>query len=87
MAELTATDRVMVWANLVRRIAVDEGVDVTDPVVRDAIKAAVDAADTWADTNQASYVSALPEPFATWSTAQQKAMILAYVLLHRYDVA
>jgi len=43
-------------------------------------EAAVNAADDWADANQASYNAALPEPFATWATPRQKAALLAWVI-------
>lgn len=47
------------------------------------LAAAVSAADTWADTNAASYNSALPLPFRTTATSQQKAILLALVAMKR----
>lgn len=47
--------------------------------------AAVVAADAWATTNAASYTAALPLPFRTTSTAAQKAALLSYVALRRWQ--
>lgn len=50
------------------------------------LDAALTAVDTWCTTNQASFIAALPEPFKSGSTAQQKALALAYVALKRTGV-
>ena len=55
-------------------------------VTRADIRAAIDAADTWADSNAASYNAALPLPARTALTAKQKAQILMYVIRRRYEV-
>ena len=49
------------------------------------LRAAVDAADAWADANKASYNSALPLAARTNLTAAQKARLLAIVILRRYE--
>jgi len=48
------------------------------------LKAAFDAADTWADSNAASFNSALPAAARTNLSAAQKARILAIVVLRRH---
>lgn len=50
------------------------------------LAAAVSAADAWADTNATSYNNALPVPFRTTATAQQKSILLAYVAMKRTGV-
>lgn len=52
----------------------------------DTIKAAVDAADDWADLNASSYNTALPVAFRTTATSAQKALLLAYVCMKRAGV-
>jgi hypothetical protein len=47
------------------------------------ISAAVDATDTWIDSNQTSFNSALPLPFRTSATLVQKTIVFAYVALRR----
>jgi hypothetical protein len=47
------------------------------------LRAAVDATDTWLESNLASLNTAVPEPFRSVSTTDQKTMLLCYVLLKR----
>ena len=47
------------------------------------IKAAFDAVDGWVDAAQASFNAALPEPFKSTATAEQKALMLVYVVMKR----
>jgi hypothetical protein len=79
MAVLNDADRVSLrtaWAEANR-----ETVGITKPELR----AAIDAADDWANSNAASYNSALPLPARTTLTAAQKARILAYVVTRRFE--
>ena len=46
----------------------------------------MDAADQWASDNAASFNAALPQPARTVLTAAQKARLLAWVILKRYQV-
>ncbi len=50
------------------------------------VRAAVNAADDWADANAASYNSALPVAARTTLTTAQKAQLLAYIILRRWEV-
>jgi hypothetical protein len=47
------------------------------------LQAAVAAADQWVEDNTASYNTALPQPFRSSATTDQKAWVLAYVLWRR----
>ena len=47
------------------------------------LAAAVSAADSWADTNAASYNSALPTAFRTNATTLEKTLLLVYVIIRR----
>ena len=84
MAVMNAADRAKAWITIMKILSSE--VDVGDSGMRDAILAAVGAVDDWIDANQASYATALPEPFKTWSTARQKAAVLAFVLHQRFNV-
>jgi hypothetical protein len=50
------------------------------------IKAAVDAADQWADDNATAFNNALPVPFRTTATTAQKTLLLSYVILKRAGI-
>ena len=52
-------------------------------MVKADIRAAVDYTDTWIENNQASYVSGLPEPFKSNSTALQKTIVFAVTAILR----
>lgn len=83
MANLSDEQRAALWADLMRRLSQEgEAVSLTKPQLR----AAVDAADAWADAAAASYNNALPAEARNKLTAKQKAMLLAYVILKRYEV-
>jgi hypothetical protein len=47
------------------------------------LKAAFDAADDWADSNAASYNSALPTTFRNNATNEQKAFLLGVLCMKR----
>ena len=55
-------------------------------VLKAELRAAIDAADQWASDNANSYNSALPLPARTVLTASQKARLLAWVILKRWNV-
>ena len=84
MAALSTTVRQRIWRGLMRfwsaRLEAVAGITKTD------LQSAVNAADDWADANAASYNSALPATFRTNASASQKALLLAVVVLARYDV-
>lgn len=47
------------------------------------LTAALAAIDDWIDANQASFNTALPQPFRGTATADLKALLFCYVLLRR----
>jgi hypothetical protein len=55
-------------------------------VTKSTLRAAVDAADDWADTNAVSYNLALPAAAQSGLTSKQKALVLAYVVLQRHNI-
>lgn len=83
MAVMGIADRARAWINVMKILSSE--LDVGDSTVRNAILVAVDDVDDWIDANQASYITALPEPFKTWSTTRQKAAVLAFVLHERFN--
>jgi hypothetical protein len=84
MAVLSQTVRQQIWRGIMRYLSAQlEGLAVT----KAELQAAVDAADTWADGAGSSYNSALPSAFRTSATADQKALLLAVVVLARFDTA
>jgi len=84
MAVLSDADRKIAAREFIRqtfeRLAQTAALDTVD------IKAAIDAADDWADANAASFNTALPVPFRTTATVAQKALLLAYVCMKRAGV-
>lgn len=79
VAVLGDTERFEVWAQMMRDIPLPT---LTKPELR----AAVDAIDTWFDTNAATLNAALPAAARTKMTTQQKAALLSYVIAKRYLV-
>lgn len=51
------------------------------------LDAALAAADSWADSNSASYNTALPQPFRGAADANMKALLLAAVCMRRAGLA
>lgn len=74
---LTSQERAEVWALMMRRRHCPSAVMKTD------FRAAINAADDWADANATSYNNALPLPFRTAATNAEKALLLAFVCLKR----
>ena len=53
-------------------------------MVKADFKDAVTSAEQWVTDNENSFNTALPNPFKTNATAQEKALLLAYVLSVKY---
>jgi hypothetical protein len=81
MAALPEQNRVSAWAALMRSTDCPGGVTKTE------LRAALDAADDWADANAASFNTALPVAARTSLTPRQKAALLLFVVNERYGVA
>lgn len=84
MAVLSDSDRQLVTRDWVRKIFVELG--NTANMDHSTIKAAVDAADQWADDNAAAFNAALPVAFRTTATTAQKTLLLSYVILKRAGI-
>jgi len=83
MAALSTTIRQQIWRGLMRYWSTQ--LETVAGITKSDLQAAVNAADDWADSNAASYNSALPTAFRTNATAAQKALLLAIVVLARYN--
>lgn len=78
MAVLPDLDRERVWRWLLRNLT--GSCDFT----KTELRAAVNAADDWADANATAYNLALPAAFRTKASAAQKALLLAAVVMRRH---
>lgn len=80
MAELPDQDRNRVWRWFMRRN--------TEPCnyTKADLRAAIDACDTWVDTNATSFNQALPQPFRGQATPAQKTMLLCFVAMRRAGI-
>jgi hypothetical protein len=85
MAVLSETIRAQIWRGLMRYWS--RQLEVLSGINKTALRAAVDAADDWADSNASSYNTALPATFRNNATSAQKALLLAIVVLARHNVA
>lgn len=83
MAVLGNADRVDVWTRWMRE---NFGV-IGGSISKTDIRAAVDAADDWANTNAAAYNLALPLISRTNLTSLQKAAILEFVIRRRFEIS
>lgn len=86
MALLADVDRVRVWAQAMRENALTGG---WGALTKADLRAAVDATDAWIDSAQGAaapasgYNSALPLPFRTVATTQQKTLLFCWVAMRR----
>lgn len=84
MAVLSDPNRESVWADFMRTLTPN---GETSPLMTKAdLRAAVNAADDWADTNASSFNTALPTAFKNNATAKQKARLLVWVVEKRWYI-
>ncbi len=83
MAVLSEGDRIRVLRGMLR-YAARQGADPYK--LKADVKAAIDDTDDWIETNQASFNTALPEPFGTDASALQKTLLFLGVAAMRVDV-
>ncbi len=81
MTALIDADRIDTMQKFVRKIFVEAAATANMDTL--TIKAAVDAADDWCDTNAAAFNTALPTTFKNTATLAQKSLLLAYVVMKR----
>lgn len=85
MAVLDATNRTRVWAQAMRKDALGSLSGLTKADLR----AAVDATDEWIESAQGAtppltgFNTALPLPFRSAATAQQKTLLFCWVAMRR----
>lgn len=79
MAALSDADRAECHAEFMRQNAATIAVNKPD------LRAAINAIDDWAVSNASSFNNALPTAAKTNLTAAQKARLLAFVVLARYE--
>lgn len=81
MAVLSDAERAAIWADVMRQLS-----DAREPVAitKAELRAAVDALDTFLDTNAGAINAAIPQPARSSLTTAQKARLLAYVALKRW---
>jgi len=84
MAVLSAADQVAVTSSYTRLVC--ERREAV-PIRKAELRAAITAVDAWADSNQASFNSAIPLPARTSLTARQKAEILLFVIRRRWELS
>ena len=77
MTVLADTERLKIWRFFMR-----QNVEPT-PYTKVDLKAAIDAADAWADNNASSFNTALPVTFRQNASTQQKALLLCWVVMKR----
>lgn len=80
MAVMDTTNRFRTFAQAMRDWPTNVGLP---NVTKADLRAAVDATDTWIDSNTSSYNSALPQPFRTAATLPQKTFLFCYVAMRR----
>jgi hypothetical protein len=80
MAVLSNADRINIWAEAMRRP------DNSGTVTKADLRAAVDAIDSWVDSNSAAFNTAIPQPARGALTAKQKAALLMLVVGRRFEV-
>jgi len=78
---LIEADRLRVWRAVMRWWSRQRATCSFNNV---ELKAAIDDVDDWVETNQSSFIAALPTAFANGSSAGQKAALLMFVVMKRY---
>lgn len=83
MAVLSDNDRLATWANLMREFS-----NLRSPIgiTKADLRAALNAADQWADDNASEFNLAMPQPARGSLTAKQKALLLMFVIAKRHEV-
>ena len=80
MAALPEQDRERIWRWFMRANS------EPCPFTKAQLRAAIDATDTWIDTNAAAFNSALPAPFRTGATQTQKTILFCWVAMRRAGI-
>lgn len=81
MAVLSETDRQRAWRGFMRYVSA-QLMSIPSCTKAD-YRAAVDATDTYIDSIQSAYNTALPQPFRGAATTAQKTLLFCFVALMR----
>jgi len=81
MAVLSDSNRFDAWAEYMQENKEAIGITKQD------LRAAINAADAWIDSNAASFNTAIPQPARNVLSAKQKAMLFMTVAIKRFGVA
>mgnify|MGYP003578590849 CR=1 FL=1 len=84
MAVLSDPDRELVCAEFMRTLT--PNTETIFGLSKVELRAAVNAADQWADDNAASFNTAIPQPARGTLTAKQKARLLVWVVERRWRI-
>lgn len=84
MAVLSDADRDAVNADFMRTLSPNS--ETIFGLSKTELRAAVNAADQWADDNAASFNTAIPQPARNALTAKQKARLLVWVVEKRWRI-
>lgn len=82
---LTNEDRDRVWRGFMRYLSAN--LSATGDLSKHDLRDAVSNTDTWIESNQASYNTALPQPARDGLTAAQKTLLFCAVALARVSIA
>jgi hypothetical protein len=85
MAVLSDSDRAALHTSWMQDLSSSRSSIAT--LAKAQLRAAIDAADQWADDNASSYNTALPVAARNNLTAKQKAQLLMFVIRRRYEVS
>jgi hypothetical protein len=80
MALLPDLDRNRIWRWFMRKNTDPCGYTKTD------LREAIDACDSWVESNATSFNTALPQPFRGSATQAQKTMLLCWVAMRRAGI-
>lgn len=84
MAVLSGAERLAVFGTVASDLS---NTRTSIALVKDELKAAVNAIDDWVEANQTSFNNAIPQPARSSLTTKQKAQLLMYVVRRRYEVS
>lgn len=84
MAVLPDADRALLWADLMHDLSAS---GEACGVAKADLRAALDAADAWADSVAGNFNAALPQPARGALTARQKARLLTAVIRRRFELS
>ena len=81
MAVLPDADRQKIWRGLMRYWS---RINEPTPFLKTDLLVAIGDLDDWVDANAISINNALPNPFKTSATTEQKAVLLSAIIAMRY---